>query len=268
MHPLVHDVVRDLVAFLFERLDHNASVNQIFQGKLAQFNHFFFQFLSGELLPQQFLPRGGQRAHLRVGDDVAVYNCGDAIHDLGFLSSRSATNRAYCKHEAGQHCDAKLMDHVPHNFLISSTISPRRCSVFVATKRGNLPATSIKSPCRVNITLRSRTSTRLTPDSAAASLISTSANKLSTAGGNAPKRSRQSRSSRSSCSRDEISAISRYERMRMAGSLTYATGMNAGMRSGRGAFPTPRASGAEKPLGFVGGAMNSASFVSTKSRRT
>ena len=30
MHPLVDNVIRDLVAFLFERLDHKASVNQIF----------------------------------------------------------------------------------------------------------------------------------------------------------------------------------------------------------------------------------------------
>ena len=47
-----------------------------------------------------------------------------------------------------------------------------------------------------------------------------------------------------------------------------ATGMNAGMRSVRGAFPTPKAFGAGKPLLFVGGAMNSASFVTTKSRCT
>src|SRR5206468_12016818 len=216
MHPVVHDVVRDLVAFLFERLDHKASINQILHSELAQFDQFFVQFLSSELLPQQLLPRRGQCAHLRVGDDVAIHNRSDAVHDLRLLGGRSTTNWPNWKHAAGQHSDGKWTHHILHTFLISSTISPRRCSVFVATKRGNLPATSIKSPCRVNITLRSRTSTRLTPDSAAASFISTSVNKLSTAGGKGPKRSRQSRRSRSSCSRDMISAISRYDRMRMA----------------------------------------------------
>src|SRR5207253_971054 len=99
----------------------------------------------------------------------------------------------------GRQDKRKRTHDVFHNFFISSTISQSRCSILAPTKRGNLPATSIKSPRRVNINLRSRTSTRLTPASAAASLISTSVNKLSTAGGDGPKRSRQSRRKRSNC---------------------------------------------------------------------
>ena len=87
-----------------------------------------------------------------------------------------------------------------HNFFISSRISPRCCSILASTKRGNLPATSIKSPRRVNINLRSRTSTRFIPDFAAASLISMRPNKLSTAAGNGPNRSRQSWPRRCNCS--------------------------------------------------------------------
>ena len=90
VHPLIHDVVRDLVAFLFECLNHKASIDQIFQRHLAQFDQFFVQFLSRHLLPQQLFARRGQSAHLRVGDDVTVHNRRDAVYHLGLLGSRRA----------------------------------------------------------------------------------------------------------------------------------------------------------------------------------
>src|SRR5439155_13539746 len=163
-------------------------------------------------------PRRGQLPHLRVGDDVAIHNGSDAVYLLSFLGKRGRTDGQH-----GKPKDCERNDHkgtlFSHNFFISSRISRRCCSIFAPTKRGNLPATSIKSPRRVNINLRSRTSTRLTPDFAAASLISMRLNKLSTAGGNGPNRSRQSRRRRSNCSCEVISATVRYARMRRPGSL-------------------------------------------------
>src|SRR5207249_4691584 len=151
----------------------------------------------------------------------------DAVNDLRLLGECRPTNRQYGQRKNRQQGDGKLTHHVSHSFLISSRISLRRCSILVPTKRGNLPATSIKSPPRVNISLRSRTSTRLTPDFAAASLISARRNKLSTAGGNGPNRSRQSRRKRSNCSCAAISAISRYARIRNAASVMKLLGTRA-----------------------------------------
>src|SRR5262249_4480523 len=158
--------------------------------------------------------------YLRECDDVAIHNRGDAVDHLGFLGECSATNGQKRKRADRQRDGGKWTHEGSHNFFISSRISPRYSSILAPTNRGNLPATSIKSPRRVNISFRSRTSTRFIPDFAAASLISMRPKRLSTAGGNGPKRSRQSRRRRSNCSRVVTSATSRYARMRGAGSLT------------------------------------------------
>src|SRR6266853_4538187 len=210
-------MIRNLVALFFERLNDKPSINQIFQRQFSGFLELVSQLLTSVLRAQQFFPWRRQNAHLRVRDHVAIHDRSDAVNDLRLLGERSATNGGQGQPKNRQQGDGKQTHHVSHSFVISSGISLRCCSILAPTKRGNLPATSIKSPPRVNISLRSRTSTRLTPDPAAASLISMSANRLSTPRGNGPKRSRQSRRKRSNCSYAVISAISRYARIRSAG---------------------------------------------------
>src|SRR5207244_8055982 len=145
--------------------------------------------------------------HLRIGDDLPVDDRGNAIDHfwlrLGGISS--ATNGRKIQEGSSDQRDKDWPHHV--NFFVNSSTSPR-CVDF-ATKRGNLPSTSINSPRRVSINFLSRASTRVMPALAAASLISARRNRLSTAPGNFPKRSRHSRRTRSNCSRVLISAISR-----------------------------------------------------------
>src|SRR5439155_3222993 len=202
-------MIRNLVALFFERLNDKPSINQVFQRQFSGFLQLVSQLLAGVLRAQQFFPWRRQNAHLRVRDHVAIHDRSDAVNDLRLLGERSATNGRQGQPKNRQQGDGKQTHHVSHSFVISSRISLRCCSILAPTKRGNLPATSIKSPPRVNISLRSRTSTRLTPDFAAASFISARRNKLSTAGGNDPNRSRQSRRKRSNWFRTAISAMSR-----------------------------------------------------------
>src|SRR5947208_1382179 len=213
-------MIRNFVAFFFECLNDEPSIDQIFQRQFSRFLQLVSQLLAGVLRTQQLFPWCRQNAHLRVRDDVAVHNRSDAVNDLGLLGKRRPTNRQWRQAKNRQQDDGKQTHHVSHSFLISSRISLRCCLILAPTKRGNLPATSIKSPRRVNINLRSRTSTRFIPDFAPASLISMRPNKLSTAAGNGPKRSRQSRPRRCNCSCVVTSATLRYARMRKLGSLT------------------------------------------------
>jgi hypothetical protein len=49
VHALVHNVIRDLKAFLLERLDDKSSIYQVLQSKLAYLFQFVFEILTGDL---------------------------------------------------------------------------------------------------------------------------------------------------------------------------------------------------------------------------
>ena len=45
MYSLIHDVIRDFVAFFLERLNDEPPIDQVFYRELAQFRQFLRQFL-------------------------------------------------------------------------------------------------------------------------------------------------------------------------------------------------------------------------------
>ena len=52
IYSLIHDVVRDFEAFFFECLNHEPPIDEVFYCELAQFLHFFLQFIPGVLLAE------------------------------------------------------------------------------------------------------------------------------------------------------------------------------------------------------------------------
>ena len=86
VHPLIDVMIGDLVVLFLEGLDDQLAIDQILEPELADFPHFFDQFLAGELRTQLLFARDDQRTHLRIGDDVTVHDRGDAIDDLGGLA--------------------------------------------------------------------------------------------------------------------------------------------------------------------------------------
>src|SRR5947208_494539 len=199
-------MIGNLEVIFLKRLNDKLAIDQILKSRRADFLDLLDELLAVKLGAQQFLARRDQTAHLRVGNDVAVDDRRDAVDNFWFRRGVSgATYRRKIQQAGCDQGDENLPHHI--NFFVSSKTSPR-CARF-ATKRGNLPSTSISSPRRVSINFRSRTSTRVMPVLAAASLISARRNRLSTAAGNFPNRSCHSRLMRSNCSRVLISAISR-----------------------------------------------------------
>src|SRR4029077_16698142 len=59
MYSLIHDMIRDFVAFFLERLYDEPPIDQIFYCHLAQFRQFFRQFVPRVLLTKQSLLRRG-----------------------------------------------------------------------------------------------------------------------------------------------------------------------------------------------------------------
>ena len=82
-----------------KRLDDELAIDQIFQGGRARFLNLLLQLWAMKLLPEQAFARLGKTAHLRVGNNVAVHDGGDAIDDprLFFFRRQSAAKQRRTK---------------------------------------------------------------------------------------------------------------------------------------------------------------------------
>ncbi len=52
MHPLIHEVIRNLVILLFERLNDELTVDQIFESRFTSFLDLFPKLFAGVLRAQ------------------------------------------------------------------------------------------------------------------------------------------------------------------------------------------------------------------------
>ena len=52
MHPLIHEVIRNLEILFFERLNDELTVDQIFEGRLASFLDLLAKLVPGVLRAQ------------------------------------------------------------------------------------------------------------------------------------------------------------------------------------------------------------------------
>ena len=93
VHPLVDEMIGNLVILLLERLNNQLAVDQIFEGEFPCFLDFFDQLGAGELRAENFLPRDNERTHLRVGDDLPIDDGSDAIDHLRVLAVGGKTER-------------------------------------------------------------------------------------------------------------------------------------------------------------------------------
>ena len=64
-----------------ERLDDELAVDQILKSGCARFLNLLLQLRPTKLLPKQPFAGLGETAHLRVSNNVAVHDRGDAIDD-------------------------------------------------------------------------------------------------------------------------------------------------------------------------------------------